>query len=170
MTTGELLTRWTVRVAMALYVASLAMRGWTPHWSRVGWTAACGVYLLHVVCAFQYYHHWSDAEAYEATARHTGNVVGLDWGGGLYINYAFTFLWLADVCWWWIDMKGYLARPLLIEWVVQGFLGFIAFNATVVFATGFSRWFGSMACVLLAVILICRHHSVGSEKPRRLND
>ena len=170
MTTGELLTRWAVRVAMALYVASLASRGRLPIWSRLAWTAGCLAYFLHVACAFEYYHHWSHAEAYEATARHTGNVVGLDWGGGLYINYAFTFLWLADVCWWWIDMKGYLARPLLIEWVVQGFLGFIAFNATVVFATGFSRWFGSMACVLLAVILICRHHSVGSEKPRRLNE
>jgi hypothetical protein len=169
MTTGEFLTRWTVRVAMALYVASLASRRRFPTSSRVAWAAGCVAYLLHVECAFAYYHHWSHAEAYEATARQTADVVGLDWGGGLYINYAFTFLWLADICWWWIDMEGYLARPRLIEWVVQGFLGFIAFNATVVFATGFSRWFGSAACVLLAVLLICRWHSVVSEKPRRLN-
>jgi hypothetical protein len=170
MTTGELLTRWTVRVAMALYVVSLASRRRFPTWSRVAWTVGCVAYLLHVACAFEYYHHWSNAEAYEATARQSADVVGLDWGGGLYINYAFTFLWLADVGWWWIDMEGYLARPRLIEWVVQGFLGFIAFNATVVFATGFSRWFGSAASVLLAVILIYRHHSVGGEKPRRPND
>lgn len=169
MTTGELLTRWTVRVAVALYVASLASRGRLPTGSRRAWTAGCLAYLLHVACAFQYYHHWSHAEAYEATARQTADVVGLDWGGGLYFNYAFTFLWVADVCWWWIDMGGYLARPRLIEWSMHGFLGFIAFNATVVFATGFSRWFGITSCVLLAVILICLQHSVGSEKPRGPN-
>ena len=168
MTTGELLTRWTVRVAMALYVASLASRCRLPIWSRLAWTAGCLAFLLHVACAFEYYHHWSHVEAYEATARQTADVVGLDWGGGLYVNYAFTLLWLADVCWWWIDTESYLARPLLIEWGVQGFLGFIAFNATVVFATGFSRWFGSVACVLPAVILICRYYFVESEQPRQL--
>src|SRR5579862_2549129 len=101
METGEILTRWTVRVAVVLYVASLATRGYSPHWSRVAWTVGCLTYLLHVVCAFEYYHHWSHDEAYAFTAQQTATVVGLDWGGGLYLNYAFTLVWLADVVWWW---------------------------------------------------------------------
>ncbi len=159
---GDLLTRWTIRVAMALYVASLATRTFAPRWSRIAWTAGCGVYLLHVACAFEYYHHWSHAEAYAFTAEQTAAVVGLDWGGGLYVNYAFTLVWLADVCWWWTD----LSRPRWIGWAVQAFMGFIAFNATVVFATGFSRWFGIAACVLLIAVVVGRS-MLRSERPLR---
>jgi hypothetical protein len=137
---------------VVLYVASLASRGFAPGWSRLGWTVGCVAYLLHVASAFDYYHQWSHTAAYAATAQRTEEVVGWDWGGGLYINYLFTLVWLADVGWWWTDMRGYLARSRLIEWTVQGFMGFIAFNATVVFATGFSRWFGVAACVLLVVV------------------
>ena len=150
---GELLTRWTVRIAMAFYVVGLASRGYSPKGSRLAWTIGCGFYLLHVVCAFEYYHHWSHADAFAATARQTVAAVGIDWGGGLYVNYAFTLVWLADVGWWWADEARYRARARLIEWGVQLFLGFIAFNATVVFASGFSRWFGVAACVFLLAVL-----------------
>jgi hypothetical protein len=149
---GELLTRWTVRVAVAFYVASLATRVRIPKWSRFAWTLGCLAYLVHVVCAFEFYHHWSHAEAYAFTARQTAAVVGLDWGGGIYVNYAFTFVWLADVVWWWSAVKSYEIRSRWIEWSVQAFMGFIAFNGTVVFASGFSRWFGIGACVVLAVV------------------
>jgi hypothetical protein len=154
MEVGELLTRWTVRVALAFYVAGLASRCFSPRWSRPAWTAGCVCYLLHVACAFEYYHHWSHADAYEFTARQTAAVVGLDWGGGLYANYAFTLLWLADVVWWWLRHASYLSRPRWIDVVVHGYLGFIAFNATVVFAQGWSRWFGIAACVVLMVTWI----------------
>jgi hypothetical protein len=149
---GELLTRWTVRVAMALYVTSLATRWRFPQMSRLAWTGGCLAYLTHVACAFEFYHHWSHAEAYAFTARQTAAVVGWDWGGGLYVNYAFTLVWLADAAWWWISVKSYETRPRWIAWTVNGFMGFIAFNATVVFAEGFSRWFGIVACVLFGVI------------------
>jgi hypothetical protein len=145
---GELLTRWTVRVALMLYVASLATRGYAPRASRLVWTVGCGIYLLHVGCAFGYYHHWSHDDAYTFTAHQTAVVVGLDWGGGLYINYAFTLVWIADACWWWTDRP----KPRWIVWAVQLFMAFIAFNATVVFALGFSRWFGVAACIWLGVI------------------
>jgi hypothetical protein len=154
MDTGEFLTRWTVRIAMALYVASLASRFYSPRWSRIAWTAGCVLYLLHVAGAFEYFHHWSHAEAYASTARQTAEVVGLDWGGGLYFNYLFTLIWLGDVIWWWASAPGYQSRPRWIDWVVHGYLGFIAFNATVVFATGFSRWLGIAACVLLLGLLV----------------
>jgi hypothetical protein len=153
---GELLTRWTVRIAIAFYVISLVSRGSWPKGSRLAWTGGCAFYLLHVVCAFEYYHHWSQAAAYAATAKQTAEVVGIDWGGGLYVNYAFTLVWLADVGWWWVDAERYCNRPRWIEWLVQGFLGFIVFNATVVFASGFSRWLGIAACGLLALVFVRR--------------
>jgi hypothetical protein len=149
---GELLTRWTIRIAMILYVASLATRRWHPGQARLAWTFGCGVYLLHVACAFGYYHHWSQEEAYSFTAQQTAAVVGIDWGGGLYVNYVFTLVWIGDVCWWWTERP----RPAWIDWSVHAFMGFIAFNATVVFATGFSRWFGIAACVLLLGIALVR--------------
>ncbi len=149
MDAGELLTRWTVRIAVALYVATLASRPFTPRWSRLAWTCGCVAYLVHVACAFEYYHYWSHSAAFNATAKQTAETVGLDWGGGLYVNYAFTLVWLADAVWWWAAAPGYLARPRLIEWTVQAFLVFIVVNATVVFATGFSRWLGIFGCVLI---------------------
>jgi hypothetical protein len=156
---GEVLTRWTVRAAVALYVVSLALRlgssGRRP-WlatARLAWTAGCAAFLLHVVCAFAFYHHWSHGTAEEATARRTAEVVGLSWGGGLYANYVFTLVWLADAGWWWLGLTRYESRPRAVEWAVQGFLGFIAFNAVVVFGEGAVRWLGLAACVLLGALL-----------------
>jgi hypothetical protein len=150
MDTGELLTRWTVRIAVILYVASLASRRHSPTIGRFSWIAGCFAYLLHVLAAFHYYHHWSHDAAYESTRQQTAEVVGLDWGGGLYVNYAFTLVWWLDVIWWWVAPDRYLKRPRWIDWGVHLFLGFVVFNATVVFASGFSRWVGIGACGVLA--------------------
>ena len=153
---GDVLTRWTARVAVVLFVASLALRRFRPSASRYAWTVGCFIYLLHVAAAFHYYHHWSHSEAYEFIARQTRELVGLDWGGGVYVNHAFTLVWLADVAWWWardgrkVPSLGVMQRG--IHWLAYGFLGFVAFHATVVFATGFSRWLGMGACVLLVAV------------------
>jgi hypothetical protein len=158
METGELLTRWTARFAMFLYALALALRlashkrrGWMTL-SRQAATMGFLVYLAHVACAFQFVHYWRHTAAYAATARQTYETVGLDWGGGLYFNYFFTLIWGADVCWWWLARDRYEARPRVIEWPVQGFLAFMAFNATVIFATGPTRWLGIAASVILAIL------------------
>jgi hypothetical protein len=156
MNLGEFLTRWSALLALSLYVVGLALRasanGTRPKlaWARRAWTAGCLIFLFHVACAFQFAYDWSHTVAYAATARRTAEVVGLEWGGGLYANYAFTLLWVADTCWWWRGLGRYEARPRAVDWVVQGFLGFMAFNATVVFGTGTVRWLGLAACLFLA--------------------
>jgi len=107
-------------------------------------------YLAHVVAAFHFYHGWSHAAAYEHTARRTAEVVGLDWGGGLWWNYAFGAVWLGDILW----RRG---RPAWLGVAVQAFLAFMAFNATVVFETGAIRWLGLAATgVLLTTWLVRR--------------
>jgi hypothetical protein len=163
MESGELLTRWSVRIALALYVVTLVLRLSDKtrypqiNWARLAWTASFAAFLIHLICAFHFVHHWSHAAAYVDTARQTAEVVGFDWGGGLYANYAFAALWLADVFWWWTDPSSHSARSRRIEWTVQGFMAFIMFNATVVFGHGAIRWAGLAATAILAALLVRRH-------------
>jgi hypothetical protein len=162
MATGELLTRWTVRVALALYVTGIALRvraGGRRSWlvpARLSWAAGCAFFFVHVGCAFQFYHAWSHRAAYEETARQAAQVVGLAWGWGLYVNYAFAGVWAADALWWLSWPECYQARSRVTEGAVQGFLAFVAFNATVVFGTGAIRWAGLTAALLVALIWYTR--------------
>jgi hypothetical protein len=142
------MTRWTIRIALALYVAALAAR---PS-SRLG--RACSAtgllfYLAHVVAAFQLHHGWSHAAAYKHTAQRTAEVVGLYWGGGLWWNYLFGFVWLGDVVW-----RG--PRPRWAGPAIHGFLAFLAFNATVVFESGPVRWAGLAATLGLLTTWLVR--------------
>lgn len=148
MSFGELCTRWTVRLALLGYFAG-AMGGFanSPNGrriARVAWTVGCLCYLVHVACAFHFYHGWSHAAAWRHTAERTAELTGWKWGGGLYFNYAFTALWMADtLCWW-------RSKPSrLYPFVVQPFLFFMVFNSTVVFGHGFARWFGLAGCTLI---------------------
>lgn len=145
-------TRWTIWIALALYVVALGARP-VSRLRQWAWTLGCLFYLAHVAAAFHFYHHWSHAAAYQHTARRTAEVMGLDWGGGLYWNYTFTLVWLGDVIWMWLGLR----RPPWTGAAVQGFLAFMAFNATVVFETGPIRWLGLAATVgLLSTLLIRR--------------
>src|SRR5689334_13509938 len=69
--------------------------------ARLTWTLGCALFLAHVAAAFGFFHGWSHAHAYAETARQTRDRFGLDWGGGLYFNYLFTVLWVADAAYWW---------------------------------------------------------------------
>lgn len=157
MTTGELLTRWTIRVALACYVLCCAVllsargrRDWRAA-ARLLWTWALAAYLAHVACAFEFYHHWSHAAAYRHTAERTAALLGIRWGGGLYVNYLLMLVWLADAVWWWLRPAGYLARPRAVPRAVHSFVAFMAFNATVVFGAGAIRWAGIAACLLMGI-------------------
>src|SRR4051812_41967809 len=103
MTAGELATKLTVWLALAAYAVATAILVRSPASPRARglWTLGCGFYLAHVLCAFGFFHHWSHGAAYQATARQTRELVGWEWGGGLFVNYLFTAIWVADVLWWW---------------------------------------------------------------------
>jgi hypothetical protein len=150
-------TLWTARICFLLYVLALCLRLLGRNRSaRLAWAAGFGVFVAHMVAAFQFEHHWSHADAYAATARKTGALTGLDWGGGLYANYVLAALWLLDVVWWIVGPRSYLQRPAAIEAVVQGFFAFLWFNATVVFGHGPIRPIGAVAFVLLAILAVNR--------------
>ena len=156
---GEVLTKLTIWIAVAGYFAGAVVyalargRRGLDSLARLAWTAACGALAAHVACAFHFHHGWSHAAAYRDTARQTAEVFGLDWGGGLYVNYALLAGWVADVCYWWIGgLRAYRRRPwpLVVAW--HAFLFFIVFNGAVVFADGLARWAGLGLCAALAYV------------------
>lgn len=159
MSSGEILTKVTIWIAIGCYVAgtvAFALSRKRYKWdsvARLAWTAACVALLTHVMCAFHFYHEWSHDSAYRDTARQTNEVFGLNWGGGLYVNYLLLIVWVVDVIWWWVGgLEAYRRRPWLLIAAWHTFLIFIIFNATVVFETGFVRWTGLCICLGLGLI------------------
>ena len=155
----HLLIRWTIRLSLAAYVGRLGLRIVNPTSDHAGpwrfarglWTIGCALAWLHVAAAFQFEHHWSQSAAWDQTARDTAAVVGLNWGGGIFFNYAFLLAWAFDAGWWWLAPSTYARRPNALRWLIDGYLAFVAFNATVVFKTGWLRWVGiAMSAGLLA--------------------
>lgn len=158
MSRGEFLTRFTIWVTLAGYFAGVALIALSrknrrrERAARLVWTIACISLLAHAACAFHIYHDWSQDSAYRETARQTAEVVGLNWGGGLYINYALMAGWVADVAWWWRGLDAYRRRPRALVAIWQGFLIFMFFNATVVFKTGPLRFIGLSLCLAFCLL------------------
>ena len=170
---GEFLTRLTIWISFLLYTIGCIFFafGKSSRWdsaTRIAWTTGCLSLLVHMVCAFEFFHNWSQTSAYHETARQTQEVVGLYWGGGLVINYAVQALWLVDVVWWWkagLDSYRLRSLPVVIAW--HSFLIFIIFNATVVFKDGVVRWVGLALTVTLCVLWFAiASHWIRSVPPR----
>ena len=156
MSSGEFLTRSTIWVAILAYTIGLVAfalsrgRGSFDSWTRLAWTIGCAALVAHFICAYDFYHDWSHESAYADTARQTAEVIRINWGGGLFINYAVALFWLTDVVWWWFAGVGaYRRRSWWITLIWHGFLIFIIFNATVVFKDGPTRWVGLLVCLSL---------------------
>jgi hypothetical protein len=121
----------------------------------MAWTIGCFALSAHFICAFHFYHHWSQESAYRDTARQTAAVVGYNWGGGLFINYAVLIGWIVDVSWWWRSgINSYFQRRRLLVLAWHAVLIFIIFNATVVFKGGAVRWIGVAISLYLFVMWI----------------
>jgi hypothetical protein len=156
---GEILTKVTIWITIAATAGGAAAFAFSRKrykWdsaARLAWTVACAGLLAHVTCAFHFYHRWSHGAAYRDTARQTFEVFGLNWGGGLYVNYALVIVWVLDVIWWWLrGLEAYRHRPWLLVAAWHGFLIFIIFNAAVTFKTGFLRWVGLCVCLGLCLL------------------
>jgi len=148
------MTVWSVRLSLLIYVIFLSIVLLDRHqkyWAvnRLIWTLGCSLFIVHVVSVFSFVHDWSHANALEETAQQTREVVGIEWGGGLFFNYFFTLVWIFDVGWWWLRSQSYLARHRAWNFALHGFFLFIAFNASVVFESGPLRWFGIAATLWL---------------------
>jgi len=170
---GILLTKWTIRLALACYVAYVAivLAGRGAHAAKMAraiWTTGCAWFVIHVACAFHFYHGWSHRAAWQHTADKTNELLGVPFGNGIYFSYLFLVLWVADAVWLWTLGS----RPAAAGWsatsvpalarlraktpwwraLVHIFLLFIAVNGAIVFETGPTRWVGLAACAVLAAL------------------
>ena len=121
------------------------------------WVFGAVVMLAHLAAAFHLVHHWSHAEAELDTARQTEELLGISVGAGLWVNYIFVLTWLIDAAWLLFARESYLRRPRWLTVTIQGFLGFIVFNATVVFGKGPLRWIAALAMTVLGFSAMKKH-------------
>ena len=108
---GQILTVWTVRASVACWAVAVWRYFFRspatpklPHDASVSerspdriyayfWAAAWLLCVVHALCAFHFFHHWSHAAALNHTTMQTERVTGLAWGGGLYVNWVFVAVW-----------------------------------------------------------------------------
>lgn len=151
MSAGELALHGTVWLALTAWATTEVM-GQGPQGKRASildwrWLWSLGAFALtvHFALAMQLRHGWSHAAAVADTARQTEAKFGLNWGGGVWFNYAMVALWLVDAVWAWVS-PARRADVRAWQWSVRGYFLFMWFNGAVVFPTGPVRWFGLIAC------------------------
>ena len=151
MTTGDLLVRTTAWLAFAAYIGGTVtgLRHPCGRTFRLVWLTGAVLLVVHLLAAFHFKHGWSHVAAYSDTARQTREVTGLDWGGGVYLNYLLVIVWLADAA----SRLGTIpvVMPPALHRALTTFYAFMWFNAAVVFVRSPMRWIGALAFVLLAV-------------------
>lgn len=153
---ADAIIRWTARLFVACYVGRLcvdAAGSRDPTSLRIArwlWTCGCAVYFVHVAAAFHWMHNWSHAAAYEHVVARTTEMTGIASGFGLFINYAFGVLWLADTVVWWLDLRW--PDRIVPYYTVQALFAFLMFQATAVFGPSFWRPISVAAIALLIVL------------------
>lgn len=146
---------WTVRVAVAFYLARLLLflRQSPPR--RPGfaeslfWSVGCLFYFAHVALAFQFEHAWSHGAALDHTAQETERVTGIARGEGIWVNYLFTIVWAGDAARLWIARRRGRHTDMRLDLAIQSIFGFIVFNATVVFGPPVYRYLAVPVGLLL---------------------
>ena len=108
-------------------------------------TAGALLLVGHTILAFQIRHGWSHGAALAETARRTEQMTGVASGTGLYLNYLFIALWIAEAAWWWLRPRGYLHRHRAVDVSMFAFFVFMFVNGAVVFAAGPMRIAGAAA-------------------------
>jgi hypothetical protein len=145
----------TIWLALAGFVAGEAGKtrhfrtGIAPRWAWPVWCLGLAACVLHILIAMSYRHGWSHQAAVLETARQTAAVYGLAWGGGVYVNYLFVGVWLAELIWWRVDARGHATQPPWMRWALRAFYVVIVFNAAVVFVAPDRRMAGVAATAAL---------------------
>ena len=97
------------------------------------------------------------ARALAATASQTAELTGIDTGVGLYLNYTFAVVWLADATWLHLAKRSHESRPAWVGALMHGFVAFMWFNATVVFGSPWGQSAGWAAIVGLSSWFALQH-------------
>jgi hypothetical protein len=137
---------WTIWIALLLYCAGESGRrrirgGGSAPWAW--WTFVAGALLcaIHIGIAMKTAHAWSHDAALAATARQTMAVYGVNWGGGVFVNYAFAAVWLCDA---WRWRRRPVDEGRVIAWMTRVFFFVMILNGAVVFVSGTRRIAGAL--------------------------
>lgn len=165
----------TVWISLSLFaLAEVARHRTARTWPRAVSAAGLVLMIVHVFIAMGWRHDWAHSSALATTAAQTRDVYGLDWGGGVYVNYVFVVLWTFLVLGCWGDREGAGADrhgagseqqgagggPAgaggaglrhAVVWAVRWVFLIIIANAAVVFAGGWRRLAGAAIVAALVV-------------------
>ncbi len=139
------LTRLVIQISVVCYVARISLRlRWRPAIpSRTEvalWWLGCVAYLVHVILAFHSFHDWSHDAAVVFTAEETARLTGIRNGQGVWLNYAFAVIWIADCVRLQRCLHQHRETSPGIDAIVAGFFVLMMFSATVVFGPVAYRW------------------------------
>jgi hypothetical protein len=159
---------WAIRISMILMVVVLAaeIRGAisTSLAIVILWFSGALLALAHSVGAMITFHHGNQLAAFESTAKQTEQLLGFRFGAGLYVNYLFVIVWLADAAIRLLLPKHYPDFPNWYRYGVTGFLVFIAINGAIVFQASWTRYVG-IGCLLFLGTLAWTAQSKRTHKP-----
>lgn len=146
-----------IRAALPLFVAVLAAEAFGRHRSlrpiAALWLLGAGLAVWHSFGALLAFHDGSQQQAFQSTADQTQELLGVAFGAGLYVNYAFLAVWWFDAALAFFWPARHRRLPRTYHRGALGFLCFIALNATVVFKSGWLRWFGIGATLILLMLV-----------------
>ena len=164
---------WTIRGALICMVLFFAMRilnpnlkGSTLELAKSFWLVGSLLSLLHAIATMAFYHQFQHAAAYQDTAHQTEQAIGVAVGFGIWLNYLFVMAWLLDALWMNGFTNSYFARHRTFNWLIYGFLGFIAINGAIVFESGPVRWVGILAILFLVGMWKMNKVSHNEKSPR----
>jgi hypothetical protein len=158
---GDELIRNTVRLSLLYYAAAALLMMWLRpgEWdaasargkvARDAWSLAWLAYVVHVLFAIKFAHHWSHAHAVQHTQERSG------FGEGIYVSHIFSLVWTLDVLWWWLGPRSYARRSPWVDRSLHAFMAFVVFCGTVVFESGLIRWAGVGMFAALGGVLVWR--------------
>ncbi|MGH9315055.1 MAG: hypothetical protein ACRD09_06370 [Vicinamibacterales bacterium] len=127
--------------------------------ARTLWTAGALLLVAHTIAAFHFVYGWSHRAAAAETARQTAELTGLRWAGGLFVNYAFLVVWVADAAWWWAAPASYRNRPAAIRTAMLAFFVFMFVNGGILFADGAMR----ALCAAAVAAVLWRWYRAGRD-------
>ena len=141
MTTGELITRASIWLAMAGWTLAIISRGKPPAiWI---WAASFDLYSLHILFAYGVFYEWSNKIAWNHTANQTAEAIGVNTGIGLAINFVFLAILLTDIV---LQWRGkHCCRNF-----IDGLVLFMIVNGAIVFGHGPVRAFGALLLGIVA--------------------
>jgi hypothetical protein len=136
-----------VFVSVAAAVACWAVGQAFNH--RGAWLVGALLMLVHSAAAFATFYEGRHDVAQLATMHQTRALTGIEFAGGIFVNYLFLAVWMTDAAWWGFAPGSYRTRPRVVSYTIRGFIFFIIVNGAVVFADGWARVVGASAVILV---------------------